>query len=338
MPGIRTLTVLFVITLLIRGFSAGLLNTPRALDECCYYSVAVNLVENHSFTSDIKWTYIDGTEFPAPFPSNKFWMPGISILMALSIMLFGKSYMGARVLIIIISSIFPIAVYLFSALFFRDGLRRYAAWFLTLFSPWYFLYWGTMDNFGLYGLTAFSGLAFFYLAAFYMRKSIKHALAVSAFAGLFSGAAHLCRADGGLVVASGIIFNCIVFLPGILKGLFDKTASGKSVSDAPGPDRSVSAIAFLGLCTSAVIGYLLVMGPWFYRNHQVFGQIMPKEAKNAIFLRHYNQMFHYLTCLPGHVKRPYKDSSKHETHRVCQFTVTVVFDEIFQIFSGISII
>jgi hypothetical protein len=35
------------------------------------------------------------------------------------------------------------------------------------------------------------------------------------------------------------------------------------------------------------------MGPWFYRNFNVFGEIMSSSAQKTIFLEKYNQMFYY---------------------------------------------
>lgn len=287
-PKIRTVTVLFILTLIIRFFSAGILDNPRALDECCYYSVAVNLVETGSFTSQIKWTYIDGTEFPDPFPSNKFWMPAISILMALSIMLFNKTYLGARVLIIIVSSPFSCCSLSFFNIFFRDRKRRLAAWFLSMITPWYFLYWNTMDNFGLFGLAGFLGLVFFYLAVFFLKNSRVQAAVFSSLAGIFAGTAHLCRADGGLVIASGMIFYFLIFIMTLVRWRLPKEG------DQEKKRKIMSLSSLIILSSAAVFFYLAVMGPWFYRNYRVFGQMLPKSAQNAVFLREYKQMFYYL--------------------------------------------
>lgn len=290
-PGIKIVLLLFVVTFLIRFTSSGLLKNPRCLDECYYYSVAVNLVENRSFTTDIKWTFIDNKDFSDPMASNKFWMPGISILMALSILIFGKSYMGARVLIILISSLFPIAVYLFSTLFFRDRTRRLTAWLLTLFTPWYFLYWNTMDNFSLFGLTAFLSLTLFYMASDFLQTSIKFALIAGGLAGLFAGAAHLCRADGGLIIFCGFVYYFLIFILGKIKN-FKLNQQDNSEANFNSENKTGS---FFLLCAVTALFYFFVMGPWFYRNFQVFGRIMPRAAGKTVFLREYNQMFYYMS-------------------------------------------
>lgn len=238
-----------------------LISTPRSLDECYYFMVARNLAEGRGFTTDIEWNFLAGPGGIPPGPSNRFWMPLSSMILAPFFHLLGPGYRVAQIPMVFIGALVPMAGYLLGCMAFRDRPRRLAAWALTLFSPWFFLYWGSVDNFGLYSLVASGALMAF-------RQAAVGGAAWAVPAGLLSGLSHLSRADGALVAIAGGLW-------------FLAEARGRK------PSGRFAVMFLAGLC------YLLVMGPWFARNMSVFGSPMAPESRKTILMTSYNQLFHY---------------------------------------------
>lgn len=249
------------ISFLARLVGALFISTPRSLDECYYFMVARNLFEGKGFTTDIEWNFLAGSGGVPPCASNRFWMPLSSMILAPFFHFLGPGYRVAQIPMVIIGSLVPMTAYLLGCMVFRDRTRRLSVWALTLVSPWFFIYWGSVDNFGLYALVASSAFLAFRLAAV-----AGDAWAVPA--GILSGLSHLSRADGALVAVAGGFWYLV-------------SARGRR------PGRRIAVMALAGVC------YFLVMGPWFARNLEVFGSPMSPESCKTVFMTSYNQLFHY---------------------------------------------
>jgi hypothetical protein len=102
--------------------------------------VAENLARGQGFIEHVLWNYLDN---PAglPHPSNLYWMPLPSLLIAPFFILLGVSYRVAQIPFIVLSSLLPlIAFYVSRKIFQRDDYAWTSALF-TLFSGFYTIYW-----------------------------------------------------------------------------------------------------------------------------------------------------------------------------------------------------
>src|SRR5712692_1704358 len=98
---------LFVITLVFRIAIALPIQQAGYMDASYAMHIAENLARGHGFVEDVLWNYLDQ---PAglPHPSNLYWMPLPSILIAPLYEIFGVSYRVAQIPFILISSFLPL--------------------------------------------------------------------------------------------------------------------------------------------------------------------------------------------------------------------------------------
>jgi hypothetical protein len=120
----------------------------------------------------------------------------------------------------------------------------------------------TTDTFGLYMLL---GGVFFLLL--FRKLTWWTALAF----GLIAGLMHLTRADGLLWL--GLAFIAILFV-------------------LPKASRKPGLVTIYSLVL-ALLGYLIIMGPWFYRNLVAFGTLLAPGGTRMLWLTSYNQIFTY---------------------------------------------
>ncbi|MEW5719877.1 MAG: hypothetical protein AB1817_14710, partial [Chloroflexota bacterium] len=149
----RTYVSLFFITLIFRIATALPLTYAGYMDASYAMHIAENLARGRGFVEEVLWNYLDN---PAglPHPSNLYWMPLPSILIAPFFALFGASYRVAQIPFVVLSSLLPLFTFYLTRKFFaRDDYAWIAALF-TAFSGFYTIYWVSPDNFTPFALTA----------------------------------------------------------------------------------------------------------------------------------------------------------------------------------------
>lgn len=235
---------------------------PSYMDAYYYFNGAVQLARGAGFTEPYVWNYLTPTGLidlsREAMPSHLYWMPLPSLLAAPWVWLGDPSvspsdtlFRYAQIPFVIIAALLPLLAY--QVAFQLTGVRRHAlaSALLTLFSPFYFGFWGYTDGFALYGLLAGGALALGSVAG--ERRAYLFG------AGVLVGLAQLTRADGSLVL--GILF---------LINLYQK--------------RTKSLLP-LGL------GYLVVMSPWFIRNLLVVGAPLAPGGTRTLWLTTYDDIF-----------------------------------------------
>jgi hypothetical protein len=263
--------------------------SPGYMDADYYYATGLQLAAGRGFTEPFLWNYLDD---PAglPHPSHAYWMPLASLLAAIVPALFGPvSWFAARWPFFLAAACLPP---LTAALAYSLTSRRSVALtsgLLAVFSGLYLSFLATTDTFGLYML--FGGL-FFLLVARASSRSSSSPSPFSLFTfpfllGLLAGLMHLSRADGLLWLILALLAVLLHF------------------NSAPSSSRSLLAFfsslfpssrsLFSALCSllSALLGYFLVMAPWFARNHAVFGAFLAPGGSKMLWLTHYDQIFSY---------------------------------------------
>jgi hypothetical protein len=238
---------------------------PGYMDADYYYAGGRTLATGHGFTEMMLWNYLDNPT-GLPHPSNAYWMPLASLLAAAGAALFGPtSWSAARVGFLAVAAALPP---LTAALAWNLSGRRDLAitsGLLAVFPAFYLPFLTVTDTFGLYMLLG--GIFFLLLSRSLALPTQKSWLITAFFLGIISGLMHLSRADGLLwfILALTAVF------------IFRK----------PGQSR----ISILYSFGCVLLGYLLIMGPWFARNISVFGTPLAPGGTKMLWLNSYDQLF-----------------------------------------------
>jgi hypothetical protein len=146
---------------------------------------------------------------------------------------------------------------------------------LAIFSVYNAPFVGVTDNFSLFML--FGGVYFIFAAQLLQNHTRKRNWFLL---GLLAGLMTLSRSDGLLWIA-------LTFLFALWRG-------NSASRDAETGARTTN---YLLLVTHysffALLGFLLIMGPWYARNLSVYGSIMAPGGSRALWLANYDQTFIY---------------------------------------------
>jgi hypothetical protein len=270
--GRRDVAALVALGLLARGLTAALLRHPGYLDAAYYYAVAQSVAQGRGLTENFIITYLTSPA-QVTHPSNLWWLPGESLLLAPFLWLLGTHWWVALLPGVLLTGALPALGYWLG----RDllGTRRAAlgAGLLTLVSGFYYpLYDPLPDNFGLYAWAA--GGALLLLAQGVRGRPWRFALA-----GLCCGVAHLARAEAPLLLAIGA-------------GIW---LWARRAGERPNGEATGDALVALPLWSLAAFAgtYLLVMAPWFVRNLALVSAPLPPGGLQGAWLRGYNDFFSY---------------------------------------------
>ncbi|MBI5651718.1 MAG: hypothetical protein HZC40_14935 [Chloroflexi bacterium] len=277
MKKLNPYVALFLIALAFRVGTALPLQQAGYMDAAYTMHIAEQLARGRGFVEEVLWNYLDN---PAglPHPSNVYWMPLSSLLIAPLFVLFGASYRVAQIPFIFLSALLPVfAFYLSRKIFSRDPERQakgyaWSAALFTLFSGFYTIYWVSPDNFTVFAITG--SITLFLIARGIEESGRANADKFFFLAGIFAGLSHLARADGILfLVIAPIAFTFFAIR---------------------NSDR-VSRIAprVLRLTFFSALGYLLIMLPWFARNTITFGALFPIGGAKTLWLTHYDELFRF---------------------------------------------
>jgi 4-amino-4-deoxy-L-arabinose transferase-like glycosyltransferase len=258
----------WIITLLAIGILVSLgaaiwIRTPGYMDSEYYFTTALSIVNGEGFTESYLWNYLDDPT-GIPHPSHLYWMPLTTILSAGSMMVFGISYRAAQLPFLFLTAVLPILTAFVAIYLHKNQGWAWRAGVLAIFSGFYLPFLYTTDTFILYAWVGCAALWAMVEAS--RRPSVFRWLIV----GVLVGLSHLIRTDGVLLL-----------LPAVM-----------AISWS---DRK-KAIAFLGL----VIGYLLLMGPWWIRNIVIVGQPFPPGNARALWLLSYDELYSF----PGSMLTP----------------------------------
>jgi hypothetical protein len=279
----RDLFILLSVSLIWRVATAVLIYQPGYIDGAYYFDVAKNLASGHGFTEDFIITYLTPAT-SVVHPSNLYWMPLTSIIIAPFLTLFGINWRIAQIPIILLSVSLPLLAYWISWDIFRS--RRYAfavALFTLLGSSVDSFYFLATDSFALYGWV--SSLALVGMYHGWRGYPLRFALA-----GIAIGLAHLARSDGVLLLVVG----CLIWLCSQKKssgrGFFCKSSDMTELHPIPWQ-------ALLGMCGF----YLLTMAPWFLRNIALVGSALPTWGTMTMWFTSYNDFFTFHKAISAQV-------------------------------------
>lgn len=267
----RRLFVVFLVSLGVRALTALPLQQPGYFDAYFHYVVGENLVLGRGLTVDFAWNFLNRPDTLTQ-PSHLYWMPLTSVLASAAMSLAGPTYRSSQLPFILLSSLLPVLAYHLAHRL--TGKTRHAAVAaaLTIASGFYLPFWVSPDNFAPFAVAA--GLALLAIG----RGVVRNGLMEFGAAGILVGLAHLARPDGPLL---GAVLAAILFLAW-RRGWMPRNRHATATLQRP-------ALAAL----LALLGYLVVMGPWFYRNWSVVGAPLSGAGAQTLFLRTYDDLFSY---------------------------------------------
>ncbi len=261
----RTYLLLFLFGLIATSAISYFEPIPGYLDSDYYYAGGIQLATGKGFTEPYLWNFLDNTT-ALPHPSHSYWMPLASIISALGMWLTGQTtYASARLFFILIAAFIPP---LTAALAYTFSQRRdfaIASGVLAIFSVYHAPFVGVTDNFSLFML--FGGLYFLFATQLIQDPARTRNWF---FLGILAGLMTLSRSDGLLWLGITFLF---------------------ALRPTPQATRNLQLVtrnSFLSL-----LGFLLIMSPWYARNINVYGSIMAPGGSRALWLANYDQTFIY---------------------------------------------
>lgn len=254
----RAYLTLFLLGLGVQLLVAQFQTIPGYLDADYYFMGGRQLAEGKGFNEPFVWNYLDNPQ-GIPHPSHAYWMPLASIVAAVGMFLTGQTtYEAGRLGFILLAALVPP---LTSALAFDFSKQRSLAWtsgLLAVFPVFHTPFLPVPDNYGIFMV---AGGAYFLLA-----KRPRPWFWLGLLAGLLS----LARSDGLLWLA--LTFVLLLWRKGD-----DKEGRGTLLQNA-------------GL---ALLGFMIIMGPWYARNLAAFGAPMAPGGSRALWLTTYDETFIY---------------------------------------------
>lgn len=270
----RGMWVYFVLGAVIYSLVAVFQGTPGYMDAEYYTATALQIAGGKGFQEPFIWNYLNQPE-GIPAPSHLYWMPLASLLAALGKFIgWGGDFLRMRLPFVLMAALLaPAAVSL--AKTWLDK-KRYA-WLggtLAVFTGLYWVYLTLPETFGVYMLAG-AGMIGLVGGTSWLRIGKNQAFFLGILVGLLSGLMHLSRADGILWLGGSLVWVGFQFL------------AVRKIAKNPNRFRIVIVIcAFL-------LGYLLIMTPWYVRNLNLFGSLMPPGNSRVLWLTDYNQTYNY---------------------------------------------
>jgi 4-amino-4-deoxy-L-arabinose transferase-like glycosyltransferase len=260
----RDCAIILAVTLLVRGFVALPVRHPGTMDAAYYVDGALSLYQGRGFSDPFIWNYLDDPD-DIPHPSHLYWMPLSSILAYLSFLLFGPGYRAAQVPFVLLSSLLPLVSYLVAYDVAHQRRHAVCAALFATFSGFYMMHWVSTDNFAPFALAGA-------LCLWATGRGLGEDGSAGwfALAGVSAGLGHLSRADGALLAG-------VVMLAGAWQAWKERSGLGR---------LAIRYALF-------VVGYGLVMGPWFLRNGHVIGRPLATAGTQTLWLTAYDDLFSY---------------------------------------------
>ncbi|MEM7034527.1 MAG: glycosyltransferase family 39 protein [Chloroflexota bacterium] len=270
---LRLFISLFVISLIIRFLAALPQEHPYTMDEAYSYVNAVTLTAGDGFVEHFIWNYLNPPE-TLPQPSNYYWMPLTSFVASIGLMIGGVSYPAAQWGFIVLSSLLAPFTALIAWKVSTQKRHAWVAGLMMIFSGFYFWAWTIVDNFTPFALAG-SMMLYMFWDGIETKRNMR-----LIGAGVLAGLAHLARADGPLLLVTAFLF-----LLGSTVQVVQTNKEGQSF-------QSVMMNAVFGVVL-LMLGYLVIMMPWFLRNILLTGVPLAPGGNQTIWLQSYNDLFSY---------------------------------------------
>ena len=264
------LLVLFAIAFAARATAGALFTEPAYPDSFYYVNVAHQLAAGRGFSVDFIWNFVDvGGRLPdqptLPIPSNAHWMPLAALVQVPFIWLLGATPLASALPFWLIGALAAPLTYLIAV---DAGLGRpmaFTAGLLAAVPAALLPFMAQPDNFGLFMVLGALALLLGARAWTGDRRALVGA-------GLVVGLATVSRTDGVLL--------------GFPLAVAGFAHLWRSRAARPELLRWLAA----GLASVALLA--VVVGPWVFRQLDVFGSVTPSAASGRIlWITEYRQLW-----------------------------------------------
>ena len=229
---------------------------PGYMDADYYMLTGRQLARGEGFAEPVLWNYLDDPS-QLPHPSHLYWLPLTSLVAAGSMMLFGESFRAAQAPFVLIAAALPLLTARIGFELTRDRELATQAGVLAAFSGFFLPFFVTTDAFALYA--ALGAITFLLMTSAVEKPSVAAWLGV----GILCGLGSLARADGLLLLAIGVL--------AVVLSKKDRA-------------RKLGAL---------LVGFTLVLGPWWARNLSVVGSFTNPGGGRLLWMLSYDDLFSY---------------------------------------------
>ena len=270
----RRSTGLFAVTsALLAAFVVFVVSEQPLYTDVYYHLNAANrLLSGQGLSDAYLWNYVNP---PAALsgdwsvPSHQYWMPATTLLAAAGMAITGAhgSYAAGQIGFALAAWGLALIGFAVGARLGRTALLAWVAGLLTILSPFYAISWGAIDSttpFAVTGAACLLVLGGLCAGSRFDRRAGWWWLAAGALAAL----SHLARPDGLVLLGVGGLTALIVAWR----------------------NRAWRAV---WLFMPLLLGYLLVMAPWFARNQAALGTVLPSGGLEGAFYTEYDDLFAY---------------------------------------------
>jgi hypothetical protein len=259
-------------------------DVPGYMDAEYYYITGVKIADGTGLLEPFLWNYLDNP-VGLPHPSHSYWMPMASFVMAAGSLITGTFCFGvARIGFILLAAfIAPLS----ALLAWNIGATKQGVFLvsgLAIFPGFYYAYLSTTDTFGIYMIL---GSVWCLICASYIKTNFMRRKWIFAFLlGSVTGLMHLSRADG------------VVWLGVSLTVCFLWSSSDRKLIDYRSRYQLASLLRQLfSISAYILLGYLLIMGLWLFRNRQVFGTFLSPGSALSLWFVDYDDLYIYPSSL-----------------------------------------
>jgi 4-amino-4-deoxy-L-arabinose transferase-like glycosyltransferase len=264
----RDLVLLYFVALIMLSITIFFQSDPGYMDSEFYYLGGRQIIQG-SLEIPVIWNYLDNpTSLPNPIFS--YWMPFPSIVSALSMFIFGPSFLGSRIINLILAAGLAPLTYWFSFKITANRFTSIMAGSMAILSGYYLKFLTIPETILPY---MFLGILYFYIFSRFTSRDYEKDVNSKdfLFLGLITGLLHLTRADGLIFFIMGLAL--IVYL------LVKRKKNGTK-------KWLLNIVIFIG-------SYCLVMSFWFVSNLHFYDSIFAPATSKAIWIATYDDTFIY---------------------------------------------
>lgn len=260
------LIILYFVAVLILSITLIFQSDPGYMDSEFYYLGGKQLIQG-SLEIPVVWNYLDNpTSLPNPIFS--YWMPFASIVSALSMLIFGSSFLGSRILILILAAGLAPFTYWMAVKITANRFTGFIAGSIAILSGYYLKFLTIPETILPYMFLGMLYLYFFGRIGTRNNENEIHSIDFFIL-GLITGLIHLTRADGLVFFILGLTLIVFIFLRR------KNNVSKKWV---------FNIIFFIG-------SYCLVMIFWFVSNLHFYDSIFAPATSKAFWIATYDDTF-----------------------------------------------
>lgn len=265
------------VALAVRAVAAAGITFPALDDPAFYFMVASNLAQGRGLVIDAIWSYQVPFEAVA-HPSNEYWMPLTSFVLAPALALAGPSYRAAQAVGVVAGT--GLVALTFAIVRASPQASKQSWWLgpaaglLVALNPLLVYQAATADSAVVFSLVAAATV----LA---LARCQGGGPGTWALAGLGLGLAYLTRNDGAFLLPAALVF---LWLTARLTSL-PSLAVGAGLK--PAPTSLVPGVAAL------LLPWCMLVGAWLVRNTLAFGSPFPASAASVALAADYPSLFRY---------------------------------------------